>query len=146
MRLAADRILGFALMGLAAFIVAQSLNIEVPFAYDPVGPKAFPIGLSILMAIFSLVLILRPGPEGDWPSASVMLQLGLVMVILIAFAFFFVRLGYPITAVVAITAIARLFGARWRAACVTGVLMAGASYVLFTAVLEISLPTGLWFS
>ncbi|WP_088743151.1 MULTISPECIES: tripartite tricarboxylate transporter TctB family protein [unclassified Cobetia] len=146
MKIAADRILGIALMGLAAFIVAQALSIHVPFAYDPVGPKAFPIGLSIMMAAFSLVLIVRPGPEGNWPSAAIFVQLGLVLLVLIVFAFFFVRLGYPLTAVAAITAIARLFGANWRAACLTGVLMAGLSYLLFTAVLEISLPTGLWFS
>ena len=82
MSLAADRCLGIALMGLAAFTAVNALSLEVPFSYDPVGPKAFPLGLSILLGLLSLVLVIRPGENGHWPDKRLGLRLIGVLVLL----------------------------------------------------------------
>ena len=55
MKLAADRILSLLLLGLAAFVAVQAMQLEVPFSYDPVGPRAFPLGLAILLAALASV-------------------------------------------------------------------------------------------
>lgn len=145
-RRAADRLLGLCLLGLAAFVAAQALRLEVPFSYDPVGPKAFPLGLAILLAGLSLVLVVKPGDNGHWPHGALGLKLLAVLGVLLVYATLFTRLGYIATSLLAITLLARLFAAAWGKALLTGVLMAVGSYFLFTRGLGISLPHGLWLS
>lgn len=36
MRVTADRLLGFVLLGLAAFVAVQALQWQIPFSYEPV--------------------------------------------------------------------------------------------------------------
>ncbi|GEN26293.1 tripartite tricarboxylate transporter TctB family protein [Halomonas cupida] len=140
----ADRGLAIALIGLAAFIASQALSLEVPFSYDPVGPKAFPIGLAIILALLSLVLLIRPGENGEWPSAGVALKLLAVLGLLLIYALLFQRLGYLMSSGLVIAGLARLFSASWLKAVATGVLMAIGSYWLFTLGLGITLPGGSW--
>ena len=70
MRTAADRMLGIALIGLAAFIAVQAMQLKTTFSYEPVGPKAFPIVLAIVLALLALVMVFRPGPDGEWPHKA----------------------------------------------------------------------------
>lgn len=144
MRLAADRILGLALMGLAAFVAVQASRFQVIFSYEPVGPKAFPMLLAALLALLSLVLVLRPGANGHWPDLSVALRLLLVLVVLLVYALVFEGLGFVCSTCLAVLVLARLFGAGWIASLLTGVVMALASYWLFAWGMDISLPRGHW--
>ncbi|MBB3190729.1 tripartite tricarboxylate transporter TctB family protein [Halomonas cerina] len=146
MKLAADRLLGIVLIGLAAFVAVQAINLEVPFSYEPVGPRAFPLGLSILLAALSLVLVLKPGTDGHWPHQALALRLLLVLGLLLAYAMLFTRLGFMPTSLLVVAALARLFGASWGKALITGALMAVGSDFLFTAGLGIALPTGYWLA
>ena len=142
MKLAADRLLGIVLIGLAAFVAVQAINLEVPFSYEPVGPRAFPLGLAILLAGLSLVLMLRPGENGDWPTAPLALKLVLVLVLLLVYAVLFIPLGFILASLLVVVVLARLFGASWVKAGITGVALALGSYFLFTAGLGITLPSG----
>lgn len=144
MKLAADRILGLALIGLAAFAAAQAANLQIPFSYEPVGPKAFPIVLSVVLAGLSLVLVFRPGENGHWPDKALTLKLLAVLGVLLVYALLFTRLGFIVTTFFAVLALARLFEATWLKALVAAVLMALGSYTLFTQGLGISLPGGYW--
>lgn len=144
--LAADRLLGLALIGLAAFIAVQAIQLEVPFSYEPVGPKAFPLGLSGLLAVLSLVLIFKPDADGTWPNQMLAVKLMLVLGLLLVYALLFTRLGYMPASLLAATILARLFHASWRQAIVAGSLLSVGSYFLFTAGLGIVLPTGYWLS
>ncbi|MCK2184665.1 tripartite tricarboxylate transporter TctB family protein [Halomonas getboli] len=146
MRIAADRLLGLALIGLAAFIAVQSLQLQVPFSYEPVGPKAFPLGLAALLAVLSLVLVFKPGEDGEWPAPALALRLLGVLGLLLAYALLFTRLGFMPSSFLVVAALARLFGASWPKALVTGVLLAAGSDVLFTAGLDIGLPGGTWLA
>lgn len=142
----ADRLLGLVLIGLAAFVAVQAINLEVPFSYEPVGPRAFPLGLSILLAILSLSLIFRPGADGHWPHKALALRLLLVLGLLLAYAMLFTRLGFIPTSLLVVAALARLFGASGVKALITGVLLSAGSYVLFTEGLGIALPAGTWLA
>ncbi|OEY65417.1 tripartite tricarboxylate transporter TctB family protein [Marinobacter sp. X15-166B] len=144
MNIAADRILGLALIGLAALAAFNASQFEVMFSYEPVGPKAFPILLSAILAGLSLVLVFRPGDNGEWPDKHVALRLLAVLAVLLVYALLFTRLGFMVTTLVAVLMLARLFAASWAKALVAGVLMSVGSYYLFTLGLGISLPTGLW--
>ncbi|TBW53315.1 tripartite tricarboxylate transporter TctB family protein [Marinobacter halodurans] len=144
MRIAADRILGIALIGLAAFAAFKATQFQVTFSYEPVGPKAFPILLSVVLAALSLVLVFRPGEDGAWPDKRVALKLAAVLVVLLVYALLFTRLGFLVTTFFAVLSLARLFGAGWPKALLAGVLMALGSNYLFTLGLGISLPGGHW--
>lgn len=146
MRIAADRVLGIALIGLAAFIAVQAVQLEMPFSYEPVGPKAFPLGLSILLTLLSLVMILRPGDNGSWPHKALALRLLLVLVLLLVYAVLFTQLGFIVSSLLVVTALARLFDAPWGKALITGIVMSIVGYFLFTAALGISLPSGYLFA
>lgn len=146
MRIAADRVLGIGLIGLAAFIAVQALQLEIPFSYEPVGPKAFPLGLSILLTLLSLAMILRPGDNGSWPHKALALRLLLVLVLLLVYAVLFRQLGFIVSSLLVVTALARLFDATWGKALITGVVMSIVGYFLFTAALGISLPSGYLFA
>ncbi len=146
MRTAADRMLGIALIGLAAFIAVQAMQLKTTFSYEPVGPKAFPIVLAIVLALLDLVMVFRPGPDGEWPHKALALRLLLVLALLLAYAVLFTQLGFIVSSLLAVTALAKLFGASWVKALMTGVLMSVVGYFLFTTALGISLPTGYWFA
>lgn len=146
MRIAADRVLGIALIGLAAFIAVQAVQLEIPFSYEPVGPKAFPLGLSILLTLLSLVMVLKPGNNGSWPHKALALRLLLVLVLLLVYAVLFTQLGFIVSSLLVVTALARLFDATWSKALITGIVMSIVGYFLFTAALGISLPSGYLFA
>ena len=144
MKIAADRILGLALIGLAAFAAFNASQFQVNFSYEPVGPKAFPILLSAILATLSLVLVFRPGENGDWPDKRVTLKLLAVLGVLLVYALLFTRLGYVVMTFLTVLSLARLFEASWKKAAIAGVLMTLGSYYLFTLGLGIALPGGHW--
>ncbi len=144
MRLAADRILGLALIGLAAFAAVQAAHLQVPFSYEPVGPKAFPVVLSGVLAGLALVLVFRPGENGHWPDKALTLKLLAVLGVLLVYALLFTRVGFIVTTLFAVLTLARLFEATWLKALLAAVLMTLGSYALFTQGLGISLPGGYW--
>lgn len=144
MRLAADRILGIALIGLAAFVAWQASRFQVIFSYEPVGPKAFPMLLAALLTLLSLVLVVRPGSNGHWPDRAVALRLLLVLAVLLVYALLFDRLGFLGSTFLTVLVLARLFGAGWGKSLIAGAVMALASYGLFAWGMEISLPYGQW--
>ncbi|WP_110644033.1 tripartite tricarboxylate transporter TctB family protein [Salinicola sp. CPA57] len=144
MKLAADRILSLLLLGLAAFVAVQAWQLQVPFSYDPLGPKAVPLMLAGLLAVLAIVLFVRPGASGDWPTGALLLRLVFTMAVLGAYAALFINLGFLVTTALVSIVIAWLFGATPVKAVVGGLLLALGSYLLFTYGLGISLPTGSW--
>lgn len=146
MTIAADRILGIALLGLAAFIAVQAMQLHVPFSYDPLGPKAFPLGLSILLAVLSLVLVIRPGANAEWPRGVLLLKILAVLGALLVYALLFTRLGYLPATTLVILLLSRLFGAPWGKAMISAVLVALGSYLLFTEAMGIPLPPNGWLA
>lgn len=144
MTIAADRILGLALIGLAAFAAFNASQLQVTFSYEPVGPKAFPYLLSAILAGLSLVLVFRPGENGEWPEKRVTVRLLAVLGVLLVYALLFTRLGFVVTTFFTVLSLARLFEASWKKAAIAAFLMTLGSYYLFTLGLGIALPGGHW--
>ena len=141
-----DRIFGVVGLLLAIGFAFAAFAIEESFLSDAVGPKAFPIVLAIVLALLSLVMVFRPGPNGEWPHKALALRLLLVLALLLAYAVLFTQLGFIVSSLLTVTALARLFGASWVKALMTGALMSVVGYFLFTTALGISLPSGYWFA
>ena len=128
-----------------ALVAWRMWHLVVPFAYEPVGPKAFPVLLAGLMAACCAVLFVDPDRDIRWPEPALLGKGSLLIAVLMAYAFAFEVLGFAIATVLMVIATSRLFGASWKAALVSGLVIGIAGYFLFDRVLEVTLPLGrLW--
>jgi putative tricarboxylic transport membrane protein len=117
------------------------LRLEAPFAYDPLGPRAFPVSLGgglTLLCLFSM-----PGAR-----QSTLVCQTRVLRLLLAMIFYllaFQSLGFmPATAITAYI-IARRIGCTWMQGLLTGMIISICFYGLFHFLLRVPLPLGAIF-
>jgi len=140
-----DRIFASLWICVCALIAWQMWQLQVPFAYEPVGPKAFPALLAGLMALSCIALLVDPEREMHWPPRPVLLRGVALVAILIGYGELFEIAGFPLTTSAMVVLISRLFGGNWKSAIVAGLLIGVLGYALFDRVLEVTLPLGrLW--
>lgn len=140
-----DRVFGVLLLILAVAFGIGAFGMQASLSYDPLGPRAFPLALSVLLGVLSLVLIARPGAGSGLPGGQVGVQLLGTLAILAVYAVLFTRLGFLVSTVPAMIVLSRVFGATRLKAAITGVVMTFVSYALFVWALGIVLPAGSWF-
>lgn len=137
-----DRIFAIAWLGVCLLVAVQMWNLVVPFSYEPVGPKAFPVLLALLMASCCAVLLIRPDNDVRFPAGPLLRKGVLLIGILVTYALLFERLGFlPATAAM-VFAVARIFGGTWRGSAVSAALIAVVVFLVFDSILDVSLPTG----
>lgn len=141
-----DRIFAALLFLLALAFGGMAWAMHVPFAYDPLGPTAFPLILSGALGVMSIALMARPAAGTGLPGGRVGAQLMGVLIVLVAYGALFTRAGYLISTVITMAVLARLFGARWIKAIVSSAVLTALSYVLFVVALGIVLPVGSWLT
>ncbi len=140
-----DRIVGVFLFVLAIGYGWATWGFASPFTSDPLGPTAFPRLLAVSLVIPSVYLIVRPGPEADWPRGPALLHHVLAVGVLIAYAFVLEPIGFIPATFAAITVIAAQFGARYLAAATLGLVASIGLFVLFDVLLGLPLPMGALF-
>jgi putative tricarboxylic transport membrane protein len=138
-----DRMAGVAGLALAAFLAVFGWGLQAPFAYEPVGPRAFPLGLSLVIALCSGWLIYKGGGDAAPNPPGANLRIALMVGLIAAYAFLFVWLGFVIANAIMVTVVGRLFGGSWLKAAITGVVMSVLFFLLFDKLLDVVLPTGL---
>jgi putative tricarboxylic transport membrane protein len=117
-------------------------TLNVPFAYEPVGPKAFPVLLAVLMIWCCVVLIASPDLDIHWPELP-MLGRGVALVTaLVAYASLFEFLGFPLATIAMVLVVSRIFGGGLISGAVTGVLIGVLGFLFFDQFLKVSLPLG----
>jgi len=133
-----ERFFLLALLAGGILFLIPGARLEVPFAYDPLGPKAFPLGLGgglILLSLFSLpsagsaMLVLQP---------RVLRLLGAVLFYLAAFH----SLGFMPATALTVYLIARSVGCSWMQGLLTGMIIAITFYGIFHLLLGVPLPLG----
>ncbi len=117
------------------------LRLEAPFAYDPLGPRAFPVllggGLTLLC-----VSSLRKARQRALSFQPRVLRLFLVMIF---YLLTFQSLGFmPATAITAYI-IARGLGCTWMEGLLTGMCISIFFYGIFHFLLRVPLPLGAIF-
>ena len=138
-----DRVLGIAALLFAALITALGYDLEPPFSYEPVGPKAFPLLIALIIALCGLRLIVKGGGhvEANPPGANTRI---LAMVAYLAvYAFLFQWIGFIVATTLMVTFVGRLFQATWPQAIIGGTIMSVGLYILFDKVLDVVLPMGI---
>jgi len=138
-----DRILGAAALLLAAFLTWHGYDLEAPFAYEPVGPKVFPLLLAAVIGLCGLWLLVRGGNPvaANPPGANTRIA---VMVGLVAgYALLFQWLGFVLATAAMATLVGRLFGGSWGRCAIGGAGLGVAGFLLFDKVMDVVLPVGL---
>lgn len=137
-----DRALGGFGLVLAALFVWQATVIQESFMSDPVGPKGFPIIIGALLAIASLVIVLRPDPTPVWPEMRGLLEIGIAVVVLLAYASLLPDLGFVIATAFTAAYFSWRLGAAPISAAMAGVAIALGIYVVFHLLLGLNLAKG----
>lgn len=153
-----DLWLGIALLGAAVIVLVftQSIHsIGLGDNFDP-GPRAFPIGLSAMLAIGGLIELWksRAKPEtasGSPPMGSpsteassdsnhktVLLLLGCFLVYVLLLPW----LGFSISTLLMATLMMLLLGNTWKQSLLVSIILITIIYVLFVLLFKVPLPSG----
>lgn len=137
-----DRILGAAAIAVAGIMLVFGYGLEAPFAYEPVGPRAFPLIAAAIIAVCGVILVLKPDAADEtqppMPGRAIVALSGS----LLAYALLFQPIGFVLATTTLMIPIAVIFGARWWQGLVTGAVLAVSSFLLFDRVLDVVLPVG----
>ncbi|MEH6566609.1 MAG: tripartite tricarboxylate transporter TctB family protein [Halopseudomonas sp.] len=122
-------------------------GFHAPFSYEPVGPRAYPLMLLILLALGALVLLIKPALESspsDEPALTrpMLIKVAVCLALLLALASLFETLGFVPSAILFALGMARLFGGRWLPSTVLAVVLGVGLYFLFDRILDVPLPLG----
>lgn len=140
MRDQADRLLGAALVALAAGVVWHAAALEVAFAADPVGPKAFPIAVALAMGACGLALLVRPLVV--WEKAERILPGIAATVAMAAYALLVAPLGFILATFGLCLVIALAFDAKPVQAVLTSAVTSPLLWLLLDRLLDLPLPKG----
>ena len=139
-----DRVFGVLLLILAVTYGYEATKFPIPFGgQESVGPETFPILLSIILAIGSIYMIVKPDEDAKWPAVSMLIELGIVCLVLVLFAFGLEYVGFVLSATTAVAFLCWRMGATPGKSLLTGAITSVVIYVLFTRVLELALPSGI---
>lgn len=117
-----------------------ALQLQVEFSYEPVGPKAFPLLLTVLMIICVAYILLKPDPDPPWPERSLAVKLAVMVLALAVYGALYIQLGFILSTALAVLAIGRLYEGSWVQSAVAAVGLSLGLYVVFEYLLDVPLP------
>ena len=119
-----------------------SKDYAAAISYEPVGPRAFPLLLSVLLAVAGGWLVVRPGTHTSGLGLSSVNTLGLAVLAVIGYALLFETLGFTLATALMAVPVGIAFGGGWKHALLGGLGLGIGFYLLFDKVLDVVLPTG----
>jgi len=146
-----DRIIGVVTLLAAAVYLYATSQIPTLEIGDPLGPKAFPILLGIVLIAAAILLFIETLKADGAPAAGVpresLRYLWLIGGVTLWTALYFGvfdRAGYLVSTTVYLLVLTAVFNrGKWTANVLTSVLWSAGSYVLFVKVLGVVLPVGI---
>lgn len=145
--MAADRIFGLVVIVVALGYILSASHIQTSFMSDPVGPRAFPYIIAGTAIVCSLVMMMRPDPNADWPSLLMAAKLGAALVVLIIYAMVIRSGGFILPTIFAAGILSYMISPRPLPAVLTGLGLGFGLFVLFKMILGLGLtawPRGLF--
>lgn len=139
-----SRVAAAILIAFAVILAIGTSQIEYAFSSDPLGPRAFPYLLAVLLAFCGLWYFLNPGTASPWPQMAV-LRSALVLIAVTAISVGLMdKIGFLTAAFFMSACAAYLFGAAPLMAIAIGAAQAVFWFVLFKYALGTYLPSGSW--
>lgn len=137
-----DRIFGSICLALAAFMAWGASIIEESFIQDPLGPKAFPVVIALVLAVCGIAMWLNPDDEPKWPQGRKLLEIIWAVAILVLYAQLLPVIGFVFATAGAAAFLSWQLGATVKQAATAGVLISVGIYIVFHLVLGLSLARG----
>lgn len=137
-----DRVLGIIALFVAAFLTWFGWDIQAPFSYEPVGPRAFPLLLALIIAFCGTWLAFKGGNQAEPNPPGANFRIALMMVFCGAYAYVFDMLGFIVATTLMTIAVGRLFSGAWKKIIIGGFAMSVLLFLLFDRVLDVVLPLG----
>lgn len=137
-----DRVLGILAIAFGAFLFWFGHDLEAPFSYEPVGPRAFPMLVATVITLCGIWLAVKGGNPVEPNSAGANWRILLMVITVAAYALLFQTLGFVVATTLVTAAIGRLFGGAWIKVIVAGLGVGVGFFLLFDRVFEVVLPTG----
>ena len=125
-------------------LIAWQIHSE--YSYEPVGPRPFPLGILGLMLLCSVAMLLRHPDTITWPARRVLQRLLVMVIILMAYAWGFELLGFPLATAILTAVIGVLFGATLPTAAISGAVLGMLLWYAFDNLLDVTLPLGAWLN
>ena len=139
-----DRVFGLLMFILAVAYGWGALQFPEPFGgSEAVGPKTFPLILSVVLALTSAYLVVKPDPDTGWPINRSGVDILIAIAILVFYTFILEPLGFIIATTLMVTSLSRLMHAPVKKAFITGLIGSIIIFVMFNYGLELTLPHGL---
>ncbi len=129
--MASDRIFGLITVLVALAYIASATQIQTSFLSDPVGPKAFPIGIGAVAALCGLVMLVRPDPDPNWPGWKTWLSLAIAVVVLVAYAYSLKPFGFIVPTAITAAILSYQISSRALPAALTGAGLSVGLFLLF---------------
>ena len=139
-----DRALGIAGLLFAALIVWRTTYIQESFIQDPLGPKAFPIGVAAVVALASLYITLRPDEEPVWPPLGRLIEIAAAIAVMVVYAQMLPVAGFVLATAVAAAYLTWRLGTPILNSVIAGLVTSASIYTVFHLVLGLSLARGPW--
>jgi putative tricarboxylic transport membrane protein len=129
-------------------LALMAWSYHAPFSYEPVGPRAFPLLLIVMIALGSIYLLVKPSSttsHDDEPPLDrhVVRKVTSCVVIFTLYAALFEPLGFIPASLIFGIAMARLYEGTWKTSVISGVVLAVGLFVLFDKILDVPLPLGI---
>jgi len=129
------------------FLVYLAMSYVAPIAYDPIGPRPYPILIFSLMALLTLVIAFRPARFTKeiilGYDKTVIRNLILCIIALTVYSLIFEVLGFILATILMCFAVGLLFAGNPIKSLIFSIVISIALYVLFDMALDVVLPLGL---
>jgi putative tricarboxylic transport membrane protein len=137
-----DRIFASICIALAVLMGWGATIIEESFIQDPLGPKAFPLVIAVVLAACGVAMFLRPDEDPVWPHRRKQIQLLWTIGAMILYVQFLPVVGFLVATAIGAGFLSWQLGASVKQACWGGFSISVCIYVVFKLILGLSLARG----
>ena len=137
-----DRIFASICIALAVLMGWGATIIEESFIQDPLGPKAFPLVIALVLAACGVAMFLRPDEDPVWPHRRKQIQLLWTIGAMILYVQFLPVVGFFVATAIGAGFLSWQLGASVKQACWGGFSISVSIYVVFKLILGLSLARG----
>ena len=129
------------------FLIYLAIGYVAPIAYDPIGPRPYPILIFSLLAFGALVVAFRPArftkPIDLGLTKPIIKNLMLCALALLVYGLIFEVLGFILATILMSFAVGILFAGNPFKCLIFSVVISIALYVLFDILLDVKLRIGI---